>query len=253
MSAIQIAALSLLAIVAGSAFGMLVGRRLPDHHLESASKDVVRLAMAMIATMTALVLGLVTGSAKSTFDGDDTAVKRTAASLLALDRDLAAYGPDTQPIRAALKATVTAKVDSVWSDGGAGALVRAGARGSGGGEQLLNSILALTPTNEAQRYYQGRALELSNEILQTRWFVFNGSDRSVPIVFLIVIVAWLTILFGSFALFAPPNATVVSALLLCALSVSASIFLILEMDDPFSGLMRVSDVPLRYALAQMGQ
>ncbi|HTO58737.1 MAG TPA: DUF4239 domain-containing protein [Pseudomonadales bacterium] len=252
MSAIQIASLAFLAIVAGSAVGMLVGRRLPDHHLESGSKDVVRLAMAMIATMTALVLGLVTGSAKSTFDGDDTAVKHTAASLLALDRDLAAYGPDTQPIRAALKATVTAKVDSVWSDGG-GALVRAGARGSSGGEQLLNSILALTPANEAQRYYQGRALEISSEILQTRWFVFNGSNRSVPIVFLVVIVCWLTVLFGSFALFAPPNATVVGALLLCALSVSASIFLILEMDDPFSGLMRISDAPLRYALAQMGQ
>jgi hypothetical protein len=249
----QIASLSLLAIVGGTAVGMLVGRRLPDHHLESASKDVVRLSMAMIATMTALVLGLVTGSAKSTFDGDDTAVKHTAASLLALDRDLAAYGPETTPIREALKATITAKVDSIWGDAGAGAEVRAGVHGASGGEKLLAGILALTPTNDAQRWYQQRALSLSSDIMQTRWFVFNGSGRSVPIVFLIVIVAWLTVLFGSFALFAPPNATVIAALLLCALSVSASIFLILEMDDPFNGLMRISDVPIRYALEQMGQ
>ena len=253
MSALQIASLAFLAIVGGTAVGMLVGRRLPEHHLESGSKDVVRLAMAMIATMTALVLGLVTGSAKSTFDGDDTAVKHTAASLLALDRDLAEYGPETKGIRDALKATVTAKVDSIWSDAGAGAEVRAGTKGASGGEKLLGAILALTPTNDAQRWYQQRALSLSSEIIQTRWFVFNGSDRSVPIVFLIVIVCWLTVLFGSFALFAPTNATVVGALLLCALSVAASIFLILEMDDPFNGVMRISDVPIRYAIAQMGQ
>jgi hypothetical protein len=253
VSAIQMASLAFLAIVGGAAIGMVVGRLLPDHHLESGSKDVVRLAMAVIATMTALVLGLVTGSAKGTFDADDTAVKHTAAALLALDRDLAAYGPDTQPIRQALKATVTAKVDSIWGDAGAAAEVRAGARGASGGERLLGAILALTPTNDAQRWYQQRALSLSSEIIQTRWFVFNGSDRSVPIVFLIVIVCWLTVLFGSFGLFAPRNATVIGALLLCALSVSASIFLILEMDDPFNGLMRISDVSIRYALAQLGQ
>jgi len=251
MSATQIALLSFLAIMGGAAVGMFVGRALPDHHLESGSKDVVRLAMAMIATMTALVLGLVTGAAKNTFDTDDTAVKHTAASLLALDRDLAAYGPETKPIRDALRATMTAKVDSIWHD--ESAEVRAGARGASGGEKLLDAILALTPSNEAQRWYQSRALQLSSEMIQTRWFVFSGSERSVPIVFLIVIVCWLTVLFGSFGLFAPRNATVVGALVLCALSVSASIFLILEMDDPFSGVMRISDVPIRYALAQMGQ
>jgi DMSO reductase anchor subunit len=251
VSALQIASLSFFTIVAGAAVGMLVGRHLPEHHLETNSKDAVRLAMAMIATMTALVLGLVTGSAKSTFDADDAAVKHTAAAVLALDRTLADYGSETQPIRTALKATMTEKVDSIWSN--EGALERAGVRGASGGEKLLGAVLALTPANDAQRWYQARALGLASDILQTRWLVFSGSDRSVPSVFLTVIVCWLTVLFGSFALFAPRNATVVGSLLVCALSVSASIFLILEMDDPFSGVMRISDVPIRYALAQMGQ
>jgi hypothetical protein len=146
---------------------------------------------------------------------------------------------------------VSEKVDGIWSD--AGAEVREGAQGASGGERLLAAILALNPATDAQRWYQGRALDLGNEIMQTRWLVFNGSERSVPMVFLFVIVCWLTVLFGSFGLFAPANATVIGALLLCAMSVSASIFLILEMDDPFNGLMRISEVPIRYALSQMGQ
>src|SRR5262249_53346773 len=209
MSATGIATCSFLAIIGGAVFGMIVGRALPDHHLESGSKDVVRLAMAMIATMTALVLGLVTGSAKNTCDTDDNAVKHTAGSLLALDRDLAAYGPETTQIREALKALVATKVDSIWSD--AAAEMHAGAHSASGGERLIGAILALSPATDAQRWYQGHALELANEIIQTRWFIFNGTDRSVPIVFLIVIVCWLTVLFGSFGLYAPRNATVVGA------------------------------------------
>jgi hypothetical protein len=252
MSALAIASISFLLIIGGTGIGMWIGTRLPDHHLESSSKDVVRLAMAMIATMTALVLGLVTGSAKSTFDTDDSAVKHTAGALLALDRYLADYGPETKAIRDGMAKLMKVKADAIWSD--VRAEERAGARAtSGGGEKLIASILALTPTNDAQRWYQARALELCGEVMQTRWFVFNGSGRSVPTAFLIVIVAWLTVLFGSFGLFAPRNSTVVAALMLCALSVSASVFLILEMDDPFTGIMRVSDAPIRYALAQMGQ
>lgn len=251
MSATEIAMVSFLAIMGGAAVGMIIGRLLPDHHLGSDSKDVVRLSMAMIATMTALVLGLVTGSAKSTFDSDDAAVKNTAGSLLALDRDLAAYGPETKPIRAALKTTLAAKVDSIWND--VGAEMRSGAQGASAGEKLIDAILSLNPTSEPQRWYQARALELANAIMQTRWLVFNGSQRSVPMVFMIVIVCWLTVLFGSFGLFAPRNATVIGALLVCGLSVSASLFLILEMDDPFNGAMRISDEPLRYALSQLGQ
>jgi hypothetical protein len=122
-----------------------------------------------------------------------------------------------------------------------------------GGERLLNAILALKPANDAQRWYQVHTLELSREILQTRWIVFNGAERSVPQPFLIVVIFWLTALFGSFALFTPRNATTIGARLICALSVAASIFLILEMEDSFGGVMRVSDAPMRFALSQIGR
>jgi hypothetical protein len=111
----------------------------------------------------------------------------------------------------------------------------------------------LTPTTEVQRWYQSRALELTGEILQTRWIVFNGSGGSVPAVFLVVLIFWLSVLFGSFGLFAPRNLTVGVALAIGALSVAASIFLILEMDQPFSGVMRISEAPVRFALSHIDQ
>jgi hypothetical protein len=68
-----------------------------------------------------------------------------------------------------------------------------------------------------------------------------------------VLVFWLIILFVSFGLFAPPNATVFAALFVCALSVSGAIFLILELDQPFEGHIQISSGPLRNALAHLGQ
>jgi Kef-type K+ transport system membrane component KefB len=250
MSPTVIALFSFALIAAGTVAGLLLGVRLPGHHLDSDTKDAVRVAMAMVATMTALVLSLVTASAKNTFDADDTAVKQTAASLLSLDRYLGAYGSETKPIRDAMRALVTRQVAQIWSDSAAETTTRVGA--TAGGERLLDAILALKPANDPQRWYQGRALALADEVLQTRWLVFNEDPRSSPRLFRIVIVCWLTVLFASFGLFAPRNTIAIGALLICALSVAAAIFLILEMDNPFGGVMRVSDTPFRYALSQMG-
>lgn len=250
MSPIFVASIAFACIVGGTLIGMIVGRQLPDHHQESSSKDVVRLAMAMVGTMTALVLGLVTASAKSSFDTEDTAVKHTAATILALDRMLADYGPETKPIRAAIHGLIAAKVQQMWPEA---AGIETSAIPIVGSERIAADILALRPSTDAQRWYQSRSLELAGEILQSRWVVFNGAGNSVQVVFLVVIICWLTVLFGSFALFAPRNATVVGALLICALSVAASIFLILEMDDPFSGVMKISSAPMRYALAHIDQ
>ncbi|HME61220.1 MAG TPA: hypothetical protein VKH62_08205, partial [Candidatus Binatia bacterium] len=114
-------------------------------------------------------------------------------------------------------------------------------------------ILQLSPKNDSQRWLQSEALRVGRDIMETRWLVVGGLGSSVPVLFVVVVVFWLTILFGSFGLFAPRNATVISVLFLCALSVAGSIFLILEMDHPFDGLMKVSSAPIRYALTELGR
>ena len=83
--------------------GMRLRRILPQHHFSDESKDTVKLGIGLIATMTALILGLVTASAKSSFDDVTAAVKHAAVDVLALDRTLARYGPETAEVRAALK------------------------------------------------------------------------------------------------------------------------------------------------------
>ncbi len=252
MSPLAVATFSFACILGAALVGIAIGPRLPGHHLESNSKDVVRLSMGMIATMTALVLGLVTGSAKSAFDAEDSAIKSTAANVLSLDRMLANYGPETKDIRGFIQKIVAAKVKQVWpEDHSESALVAPTA--SNPSELIIGQILKLTPGDDEQQWYKSQALQTANEILQARWVVFSAAENSIPTLFLAVMICWLAVLFGSFGLFAPRNATVIVALLICSLSVAASIFLILEMNDPFNGVMKISSAPMRFAVSHINQ
>ena len=122
-----------------------------------------------------------------------------------------------------------------------------------GAEGLAEAIRDLKPRDDSQRALQSRALDLTEALLQARWLVLAGTETSVPVPFLVILLFWLTIIFASFGLFAPRNATVLAVLFVCALSVGSAVFLVLEMDVPFDGLLRVSADPLRYAYAHLNQ
>ena len=105
-----------------------------------------------------------------------------------------------------------------------------------------------------QRRLQSQALQLLQELGQTRWLLAAQQEsRAVPLPFLMILIFWLTVLFASFGLFSPPNATVVGVLFVCALSVAGAIFLVLELGRPFEGTLQLSSAPMRHALARMGQ
>ena len=240
---------------AGALLGMWLRTILPEHHVNAESRDTIKLAMGLIATMTALLLGLVTASAKSSFDTVNTAVKQTAMDLLTLDRLLARYGPETGEIRRALRDAVANRIDMIWpqSSSRPARLDPIGSGVASGVERLADGLRGLTPRDDAQRALQSRALNLAEVLLQARWIVFAVGGTSVPLPFLVVLVFWLTITFGSFGFLAPRHATMVVVLFACALSVGSAVFLILELDGPFDGLLRVSADPLRYALAHINQ
>ena len=105
---------------------------------------------------------------------------------------------------------------------------------------------------EAQRWFKDKALGLSQEVLKIRWWVF-ASGGAIPQVFIVVVIFWLSVTFGSFGLYAPRNATVVSVLFIAAVSVAAALFLIVELDGPFDGVIRVSGGPLRFAIHNLGR
>jgi hypothetical protein len=239
----------------GALFGMWLRTALPGQHLNADSKDTVKVGIGLIATMTALILGLITASAKSSYDALDRAVKQTAADILTLDRVLARYGSDASEIRKNLKHAIGDRIEMIWPQGSFKSAnldpLRSGAESEV--ERLAGAIRGLNPRDDTQRALKSRALDLTEALLQARWLVLAGTETSVPVPFLVILLFWLTITFASFGLFAPRNATVLVVLLVCAVSVASAVFLVLEMDVPFDGLLKISSQPLRYAYAHLNQ
>jgi hypothetical protein len=240
-------------VFGGALTGMYLRNALPDHHFSDESKESIKLGTGLIATMTALVLGLMTASAKSSFDAQNTLAQNAAADVLTMDRDLARFGPETKEIRDLIRRIALIRINDLWPADGSKPVRLDPSIMALEVEAIGDRIRALSPHDEAQWRLQRRALDIHEGLLKSRWLMFGGSRGTILPPFLIALVCWLTITFMSFGLFAPRNAVVIAVMFLCALSVSSVVFLILEMDDPFQGLIRVSDAPLRYALSHLGQ
>jgi hypothetical protein len=225
---------------------------LPEHHLDPDSRSVVNLGMALIGTMTALLLSLLIASAKSSFDAQRSEITQMSADIIQLDRVLARYGPETNGVRAALR-NVVVTADRSWSEGASRSERLDSAEIRGGVASLYEKVQELAPHNDFQRLLQSQALQMGVDLGRTRSLLLEQAGSSIPGPFLVVVVFWLSVIFTSFGLFSPRNLTVVATLFVCALSVSAAIFLVLELDSPFSGLLQISDAPLRSAIAHIGQ
>jgi hypothetical protein len=235
-------------LLGGSLTGVLLRRRLPEQHLDSSTKDMVRLGCALVATMSGLVLGLLTNSAKSTFDGQRDEIRQLAASVSLLDWLLTKYGPEAHQARVQLRETIGAMIPRIWNDGTIHAAHRAPMQTSAAGENAYEAIRALPTTDDLHRHYRDEALRTATTILQTRLTLYQQTDSGLPKPFLGILVFWLFVLFASFSLFSPINTTGFAALVLVALCIAGAIFVILEMYQPFSGFMQIDSDTLRNAL-----
>jgi hypothetical protein len=249
MHDIGIAFAAFVCVLAGGILGMVLGAKIPEKHLSKESRDTINLATALIATLSALVLSLFLTSAKASFDMRDSEVKRIASDVILIDRNLAHYGPETGPARRTLKAAVEARLAQAWVHAPEVANLPDTAISL---EAVQDDIRALKPSGEDQTWLRERALSISSDLSQTRWLLFEQRESSIHGAFLVVLIFWLTAIFLSFGLFAPRNLTVIVAFVLSAISVSGAIFLVLEMDQPFSGLIQISDAPVRDALKRLG-
>ena len=206
--------------------------------------------MALVGTTLALVLGLLIASGKGFYDTQSSEVTQLAADVVLLDKILIHYGPETKEIRELLRGSVARIVDVTWARDGSDKTHFAPSATS---EAPFDRIQELSPQNDNQRFLQSQALSMAIKLGQTRSLMVAQKTSSVPMPLLAILVFWLTLLFMSFGLFVRANVTVVVSLFASALAVCAAIFLILEMYQPYSGLIRVSSAPLRAALAQLGQ
>jgi hypothetical protein len=250
MSPIEITA-TIFACVFGSAMlGMWLRGVLPEHHLSPETKDVVKLGVGLIGTMAALLLGLLVASAKGSYDSRGSELTQMAANVILLDRVLAHYGPETAQIRGMLKTAVAQIIAQAWPASGKR---EGGLDAQTNREVLFDRLQELAPRSDAQRALQSQAESIAMSVGQQRWLLFAQGGSSISTPFLVVVVFWLSVLFVSFGLFAPRNATALVTLLVSALSVAGALYLILELDHPFSGLIQVSSAPLRNALAVLGR
>ena len=252
MSSLAISLVVFACVIGGTTAGLVLRRILPAEHLNDPAKEVVKLSMSLIATMAALVLGLLVASAKTSWDTQATELRQIAADSALLDRNLQLYGTETAPIRADLRRAIGHVAQSIWLDGSDRGQALDSEPMRERVAKLLSSIEALEPHNGVQKFSQSNAIQLLYLLGQTRFMLIQQQSSSIPPPFLVILTFWLSVLFLGFALFAPPrNPTVIVALLVCALSASSAVFLILELDHPFSGLLSLSDAPLREALQQM--
>lgn len=254
MSSLVASLVALACMVGGILLGILLRPVLPDHHLSDESKDVVKLGVGVIATLTALVLGLLTASAKGAFDTASSELVEASSKVILLDRTMAAYGPETREARSLLRRGLVSAIHAAWPEERTGQGKGEAPGSSAVPESVQDKLLQLSPRSDTQRWLQSRALQINNEVSGTRLHLLQLQTTSaLPKPFLVMLVCWITIIFFFFSMLSPRNATVVIVLFICAFSVSSSLYLIQELDSPYHGLVKISSGPLHNALAQVGR
>jgi hypothetical protein len=201
--------------------------------------------MAVVGTLSALVIGLMISTASTAFNERTNAIEALAVDIVKLDRALLRFGPDATSIRKELRDYARAKAEELsrppkLGDLSISKLVNL--------EAINDQVAALRPQDARGHQIQTQALQLLGAISDARWLLVEKSGVTMPAPFLLLVIFWLTLLFASFGLFAPNNGTVVAILFLCAMAISGGIFMILELGAPTRGLVRASVDPLHYAL-----
>lgn len=251
MGHLTIGLISFVAIFGGVIIGILAARRLPGHHLNPETQSAITVSVAVLGTLSALVLGLMVTAANSSFSTRSEEVRELSLQLIRIERNLRRYGPEADDARAKLHTWAAAKTQQLFPEKGQPSpstkttIVML--------ESVQDAILALTPKNERQTYLRTLCLNLSSTIIQARWSLEQRKAHSIPVPFLVLLIFWLAIVFASFGLFAPANPTAIIALFLCCIAVAGGIYLIEELDNPLSGFIRVPPDAMRKALIEINR
>jgi hypothetical protein len=248
MNALLVSLLAFALIFGGALVGVVVRPLLSEQHLHPDSKDVAKMATGLIGTLAALVLGLLIASAKSSFDQKTSQVRQMTSTIILLDDLLAQYGSEATPVRNLLRQSVQPLANRIWHEEALPTDNIAQFESSAEASAFEKELERLSPNNDVQRSLQSRAIQAFTEGAQIRLLLFAQAGGSIPVPFLVILVFWLSAIFVSFTLFAQTNLVVMASLFVCALSFACAIFLVLELDNPFTGLMGISSATLRSVL-----
>ena len=248
MTPFIISATALLLALVGILLGSSLQRILRKSQLTAGSKEVIKLSIGVVATLAALVLGLLVASAKSSYEERRSEINQITAGVIMLDYLLKKYGDDAKAARMALRKEIPSVIDRIWREGQLLPSHAAPFKPLSEGEALYKLILDLQAANDDKRGLQTRIMQVTNDLARLRLILFSHLHSSIPLPFLAVLLLWMIVLFAGYSLMAPATATSMMFLAICALSVSGAIFLILELDQPFAGVMMIPSEPLRNAL-----
>ena len=224
---------------------------MPERYLSADSRDVIKLGAALIATMSALLLGLLISSTRSSYEERRGQVIRMTADLIELDLLMKDYGAEAQPVREVMRDAVPPLIDGIWRANGGGFRSDANAVPDGGTEAILSRLEGLSPQDDRQRARRERGIQVGLDVAQIQLILFAQPANAISTPFITVLVLWLTFIFCTFGIAAPPNALIVVVLLVSALAASSAIFLILDLDRPFAGLLQIPSASLRNALPSL--
>lgn len=252
--------LGMLCVAAG--LGFLVGARLSEKHRSRDTIELVQLGVTLLVTFTAIVLGLLTTSVKAGYDLAYASRGAYAGQLAQFDRCLRDYGPETEPMRQQLRSYVAAVITSTWPSEPppTGVAYPNTIDMPRTGESIVLADImdkvgyqlhALQPADSLHHNLMAACVSQYAELLRRRWAVIEGLHASLSTPFYWVLVFWLVILFASFGLRAPANTMSLIVIALCALSVTAAVFIILELDLPYGGWFGIPSDAMRNALADM--
>ena len=253
MSAQLIAFIIFVFMLSGMALGAYLRLVLPEHHTQTDSKDILMTAAGTMATLIALIIGLLVTSAKSTYDDTNSSITQGGAKIITLNYYLSGYGPEAKEVRELLRQATAAGIERIWPDEGTHGAELAKMEAASDMSHVYNRIRELSPQNDAQKYLQTQALQIAADMMQSRWMLIEQSQVNLPRMFLVVLTFWLTVMFVQFGLLAPRNRTALSALFICAISMAGAIFLILELNHPLEGRIKVSSAPMQKALSLIGK
>jgi hypothetical protein len=249
MHALMVSSLVFALVFAGALVGMAIRRAVPETHFTPEAKDTVRLAIGLVVTMTGLVLGMLVSSAKTFYDGEKNQVAEMSSQIILMNDLLAAYGPETKQARIEALGFVEDAADRIWPKEKSALFQLRPANRS---EDFYREVQSLVPKNDTQASVKAQLLSLNMSLKKGYWLMYLQTVQTpIPTPLLGVVTSWLVAIFISFGIFAPRNLTVMATLIVCAMAVSAAIFIILSMYAPFTGILRISPAAVRDAVHQM--
>jgi hypothetical protein len=219
----------------------------PEPYRSPDSIASLRLGVGVVATLSTFVLGLMISSVKTNFDTVQRDLRTFSIQITAVDHNLREYGPAGEEARAALLAYAQQALrGTAPSDGSPVIVADPVARGLLDRTAIL--ISGLQPSGVEQSFYVEQAKAGIKDLIKWRLTLISEYTIYFQPGILTILIIWLCLLFGSFGYGAPRNRLVVLSALLAALTVASAVFLMVELDSAFDGIIAVSDEPLRSAV-----